>query len=181
MLNFVANIPKVGCLIFIVTIKFTFMRNATLFSSLVLLLVFPSACSVEEKVKPISPVASTENALILSGFSRDLGLNLEITPAFMARKDVVKFEMENLMRPNVEALIAVGKEGISKYQIDPGLISTDPNDPQFALMAVLIHQLEAIYAAGYKVVLVDGPVVDDIIWGDTATLVFQEAYPVLTN
>jgi hypothetical protein len=137
------------------------MKKLAIFTAFVFLLVFPSACSEEEAVKPMVKVEKVDPTLVLEDddLDLDLDLDLDVNPSFIIRKNQIKSELSEEVDTDVQDLIPVGKSMLATYGISPEQISTDPNDPMFAVAGMIIEQLEIMYANGY--VLVEGPAPPD--------------------
>lgn len=137
------------------------MKKVTLFIGSVLFLSLLTSCSEDQAVRPDLSATSTDNMLALGGTLSTPTLNLDFNPAFIARKEELKLEFAAQLKPQVEKLVMIGKLDLARYGVDPSVISDDPNDPRFAAMALLVGHLENLYAQGFTVKLVDGPVVDN--------------------
>jgi hypothetical protein len=142
-----------------VCLNITLMRGAT-FTTIVISMLIPASCTEDQTMKALETKARTDN-LELFEDRGDLDLDLDISPEFLSRKEELKLNLITRVQPDVEELVVLGKEKMATYGIDPTLVSLDPNDPQFALMGLLIDQLELLYANGYAIEFVDGPVVND--------------------
>jgi hypothetical protein len=111
-------------------------------------MILPSGCSEEAAVTPEVSAVSVDPVLMLEKQLRFLDLDLDVNPSFIARKNELSFELALAVKPDVEELVLLGKDKLNKYNISPDQISDDPNDPRFALVGMLIDQLELAYANG---------------------------------
>lgn len=131
------------------------MRALKVFTGLVFVILL--SCSQEEPIRPqVSSLGVDANMIASEGLGNP-DLKLDFNVAFLSRKDELAFRLSQQVKPAVDELIVVGKDKLAKYNIAPEQISYDPNDPKFALIALLIDQLELAYANGYEVRFVEGP------------------------
>jgi hypothetical protein len=124
-------------------------------------MILPSGCSEAAAVTPEVSAVSMDPVLMLEKQLRFLDLDFDVNPSFIARKNELSFELALAVKPDVEELVLLGKDKLNKYNISPDQISDDPNDPRFALVGMLIDQLELAYANGYVLEFHDPPVPDE--------------------
>ena len=124
------------------------------------MLIVPSGCSEEEAVKPLVKAERVDPDMVLDDIDLDLELDLDLNPAFLARKEEIKWSLEDQVAPDVAAMIPLGKSMLATYGIKPEAISSDPDDPKFAVAAILIDLIETAHANGYE--FVEGPLPPDI-------------------
>lgn len=145
------------------------MKTVTIYLGLVLLLIFPSACSEEEVFESLVSFEQENNLLRLDKPFDDLGLKLETDLMLQKRVWEIQTQLNQALAPNMAALAVMGKDILRSRGVDPDTVFTGPDDVRFALVPMVTEILDSINAEMNK----EGYYIESVVWTDEKDLQHQ--------
>lgn len=137
------------------------MKNATIFTALVLFSFLPFGCSEDEVWRNTEKALIVDNSLVLEK-PNDLKLKLETDLKLQKRVMAIGAEIKMALNPELEASKMIGREILRSRGVDPDLAFGDPNDSRLAMVPIMSALLDSINREWNK----QGIQLDSVAWID---------------
>jgi hypothetical protein len=136
------------------------MKNATIFTAIVLFALLPSACTEDENWSNLEKAVNVENGFVLEKPGGDLKEKVKTDLKLQQRVMAIRNEITLALTPELEASKMIGREILRSRGVNPDSAFGDPNDSRLAMVPLMAALLDSINREWNK----QGMQIDSVAW-----------------